>query len=109
MHPLIIDSVEQCETSTQALSQVLIFAIIFLGLIIIIGGIGNFLVIATIIHQTWLPENLRILKIRKPNYILLTNLAIADLLYCWVNLPMILKIYVTIYVNDMVRTTCIVC
>lgn len=89
---------DSCQDASGPVTSILLIAIILISVIIVFGGTGNLVVVTTVIYQIYLPENLRKIKIN-PNYILLTNLAVADLLYCWVNLPIVLQTYIKVYNN----------
>ena len=78
-------------------SDVVLFGMFFMFTVIVVGGLGNLCTVATILHQRFLPARLRHIPKMTSSVILILNLAITDGLYCLLNLPVILQVYIIIY------------
>ncbi|XP_042891455.1 protein trapped in endoderm-1-like [Penaeus japonicus] len=68
-------------------------AIVFGGAVSLIGGLGNLVAVVVLVQQTMTRRSQRILKVTADS-VLVLQLAVVDLLYCTVSLPLCVVSYV---------------
>ena len=98
-----------CGNNTSCL-QTPFAAALIVGMVVtlgvaVFGAIGNTLTILTIVHQFCMPPRYRHIPGLTSTVVLIMNLALADLLYCLLSLPVMFVIYLHIYISDGVSHT----
>ena len=85
----------------EDLKYTVMFALVWTSFVIIMGTVGNLLVLFIVIHQRTLPKVFRHIS-ATGSTVLLINLAIADLTYCIACLPYVCHVYFKILEKEVV-------